>query len=421
MDIILKSGRSLASKIEAISSKSYVHRLLIAAALCDEECTVATNIVSKDMEATVRALRSLGLSVNIEGSDYGCDITVSDIIDCGESGSTARFILPLAAFISDRATLTGSGKLPERPMGPLCDVLRLAGVSVSSDNLPITVSGSPKAGDYEIPGNVSSQFISGLLYMLPLLPGDSNLKITGAFESAAYVDMTLDVLARFGVRIKRTTEGFHIRGGQRYRTYEKIIQAEGDWSNGAYIMAIGALGCGRLFDSLTVTGLDPESIQGDRAVVDIFEKFGIDMSVTASDKEGSVSYVIKSGPKRPVDIDCSQIPDLVPALAVIAAFTDGKSVFRNVSRLRMKESDRVEAIRSMLGAVGVVVDITRDGGIENLEVYGKSFLKGAGGRRDATKRVPQTRGFCRSVEDCLSDWRPVGQAPRKTISRRYIG
>ena len=128
MDIILKSGRSLASKIEAISSKSYVHRLLIAAALCDEECTVATNIVSKDMEATVRALRSLGLSVNIEGSDYGCDITVSDIIDCGESGSTARFILPLAAFISDRATLTGSGKLPERPMGPLCDVLRLAGV-----------------------------------------------------------------------------------------------------------------------------------------------------------------------------------------------------------------------------------------------------------------------------------------------------
>ena len=414
MDLKLTSRKASENTVEAISSKSYVHRLLIAAALCGSDCEVETNIVSKDMEATIRALRSLGLSVSIKGSDYGAKITRSDIIDCGESGSTARFLLPVAALVSDGATLTGSGKLPERPMGPLCDVLRSAGVTVSSDHLPITVSKKPHSGNYEIPGNVSSQFISGLLFMLPLLSGDSHLKVTGGLESAAYVDMTIDVLSRFGIRIDRVSDGFFIPGSQQMRIGgDFTIEAEGDWSNSAYIMAVGSLGSGRLFDSLRVTGLDPDSIQGDRAVVDIFEKFGIQVDIIRGENSKEADYVIKSSPKHPVDIDCTQIPDLVPALAVLAAFAPGKSTFRNVGRLRMKECDRVEAISEMLGAIAVKVDIKCDGDSEVIVVCGC-----AGGRRDATKRVPQTRGLSRSVEDCLSDWRPVGQAPHISIDSK---
>ena len=357
MDIRLTKKRADVNSIEAISSKSYVHRLLIAAALCDRKVNILTNIDSNDMAATRGALET---------------IRTGGVIDCGESGSTARFLLPLSALLCDEATLTGSGKLPERPMGPLCDVLRAAGVFVSSDHLPITVKNKPRSGSYEIPGNVSSQFISGLLFMLPLLDGDSELKVTGRFESAAYVDMTLDVLSRFSVRINRTADGFEIPGGQRYICNERDIRAEGDWSNAAYIMAIAALGCGRLFDSLAITGLNPESIQGDRAVIDIFEKFGIEVDITFEDDNKSAGYVIKSGPCRPVDIDCSQIPDLVPALCVIAAFTDGNSRFRNISRLRMKESDRVEAVKKMLAAAGKSVDIISDGadGGEDMVVHG---------------------------------------------------
>ncbi len=367
MDIRVTHGRATAKTVEAISSKSYVHRLLIAAALSGEDTEVKTNIVSKDMEATMRAVGKLTVSAQapLRLPDHKDD----RVIDCGESGSTARFILPLAALLADGATVTGSGKLPERPMGPLCGVLRAAGVSVSADHLPITVSGKPHSGSYEIPGNVSSQFISGLLFMLPLLDGDSHLKVTGSFESAAYVDMTIEVLTRFGIRINKTPDGFDIPGNQKYSSLSTIT-AEGDWSNGAYIMAIGALGSGRIFDSLTVTGLNLQSIQGDRAVVDIFDRFGIDVDIIPAPEGNTAEYVIKSGPTKPVDVDCSQIPDLVPALAVIAAFTKGASRFRNISRLRMKESDRVEAIAEMLGTVGMQVDITQDGGNEDMIVHG---------------------------------------------------
>ncbi len=370
MDLLLSKGTGGDNRAEAISSKSYVHRLLIAASLCDKDITVDTNIVSKDMEATMRTLAALkGVKIAPPASDVPVEL------DCGESGSTARFILPLAAFILDSAVVTGSGKLPERPMGPLCDVLRAAGVSVSDDHLPITVSGRPHAGNYSIPGNVSSQFISGLLFMLPLLDGDSTLTIEGELESAAYVDMTLDVLAKFGITVRKTASGFEIPGGQKY-SYpsgeDKIhIKAEGDWSNGAYVCAIGSLGCGRYFDTFSISGLNPESIQGDRAAVDVMKEFGIGVDVLRDAGADTAEYVIKGRPQKPVDVECSQIPDLVPALAVLAAFADGDSVFRNVSRLRMKECDRIEAVKDMLGEIGISVDITSENGSENMTVCGR--------------------------------------------------
>ena len=396
-------------KVTAISSKSYVHRLIIAAALYGRGVCIVTNILSKDMEATVGVVNALGADVCVEEDNDRYLIKVnrpmgenhmdSCTLDCGESGSTARFILPIAPVIAKNVTVTGSGRLPERPMGPLCVVLREAGVDVSSDYLPITLTGRPAYGEYEIAGNVSSQYITGLLFALPLLDGPSKLKIVGNLESAAYVDMTVEVLQRFGVDVKREGNRFYVNqsgeetAGKNYVNQENEeisgefgndisryvnqnntrsqeisedehvnITAEGDWSNAAYMMAIGALGSGRAFDSLTIEGLGPDSIQGDRAVVDIFMQFGI--NVTEADMgEGGIlaSYTVSGYPTHVVDVDCSQIPDLVPALAAVAAYADGDSVFRNVGRLRIKECDRIDGITKMLAAVGTEVTIETDG------------------------------------------------------------
>ena len=370
LNIKLSRGCARIGEAAAITSKSYVHRLMIASALCREDVEIVTNIMSKDMEATLSVCETLASSYE--------DV----VLDCGESGSTARFILPVAALCKKSATLTGSGRLPERPMGPLCDVLRSMGVTVSADNLPITISGTPRPGRYEIAGNVSSQYISGLLFMLPLLEGDSYLKINGKLESSSYVDMTTDVLAKFGVRIDRCKDGYGIPGGQSYRydVPDGTIVAEGDWSNAAYVMALATLGCsGSAFDRFAIRGLNPDSIQGDRAVIDILEKFGVGVLCKPSG-DGQASYTIKGGPQNPVDTDCSQIPDLVPALAVIAAYTDGDSIFRNVQRLRIKECDRIEAVTAMLAAVDVKVDIISDkrSGREDMIVHGKGDRRVSG-------------------------------------------
>ena len=403
MDIRLDKVPAKGTHLAAISSKSYVHRLIIAASLCEEDVEIVTNIMSADMEATLRVCEALSSSKK------------GIVADCGESGSTARFMLPLAALVSDGATLTGSGRLPERPMGPLCDVLRSAGVNVSSDHLPITVSGKPKAGDYEIAGNVSSQYISGLLFMLPLLPGDSTLTIKGGLESAAYVDMTLDVLERFGIIIKKTAKGFLIPGGQKY-TYKQgsSITAEGDWSNAAYIMAAAAVGCRKSFDSFSVSGLNAASIQGDRAVVDILKEFGVKIS------HDHGKYTIIGNPQRPVDIDCSQIPDLVPALAVIAAYTNGDSVFRNVGRLRMKECDRVEAVSEMLSKTGVMVYITMDKetGIENMTVCGKGPDSPAG-REIAIDSMNDHRIAMAAAAIALAEDVPVVIKDSMSVNKSY--
>ncbi len=376
-NISLSKGTAKISRAVAITSKSYVHRLIIASALCEEDVEIVTNIMSKDMEATVKACETLSR------------VKSGAVVDCGESGSTARFILPLAAICADSATITGSGRLPERPMGPLCDVLTAAGVSVSSDHLPIKVSGKPYPGCYEIPGNVSSQFITGLLFILPQLSGESHLVIKGKLESAPYVDMTIDVLEKFGIRIDKCADGFIIPGRQKYRYPVKkaSIIAEGDWSNAAYVMTLASLASGRAFDSFTVCGLNPNSIQGDRAVIDIFKKFGIGVTVKLQ-KDGSAEYTIKGNPSKPVDIDCSQIPDLVPALAVLAAYTKGDSVFRNVERLRMKECDRIDAVSEMLRASGVVVDITSfaGSGREDMTVHGKGM-----GRKSSSEIIIDSR------------------------------
>ncbi len=368
-------------RVSAISSKSYVHRLMIAAALSGGKTSIVTNILSSDMKATIGAINALGGNVRCDqmadgtyeitvDKPIGSDISYPCTIDCIESGSTARFILPLASFFAKEAVITGSGRLPERPMGPLCDVLRTAGACVSSDYLPITVSGKPSAMDMSIPGNVSSQYITGLLFMMSQFEKKCRLTVTGSFESAAYVDMTVDVLKLFRADIEKAGNTY-TAGGSTMTAPGRIV-AEGDWSNAAYIMAIGSLGSGSAFDSLTIEGLKCDSIQGDRAIVDILKKFGIVCDNISND------FTVKGNPVKGVDVDCAQIPDLVPALCVIAAYAPDKSIFRNVGRLRVKECDRIDATSKMLSAVGVRTEVIHDCDREDLVVFGKGMDKKAG-------------------------------------------
>ena len=396
MDIKLEKGKTVSNHVTAITSKSYVHRLLIAAALCKDKVSIRSNILSRDMEATIRVINALGGLISVERipkedsdeKDYLFTVARSlfegaamkqerrdsdpVILDCGESGSTARFILPVAPLFADSVTVTGSGKLPERPMGPLCDVLRSAGVSVSSDHLPITLSGKPGAGDYRIAGNVSSQFITGLLFMLPFLDGKSSLGIEGRLESAPYVDMTVDVLEKFGVSFETAGLCYYPDSrGAGSGDDAIVINAEGDWSNAAYIMSIASLGCGSGFEDITIEGLNPESIQGDREITGLLEKFGV--SIRRSGDGLCCKYRVCGNPYRSIDADCSQIPDLVPALSVLAAYNDGDSIFRNVERLRIKECDRIDAVTEMLSEAGVKVDITHNEGHENMIVHGKGM------------------------------------------------
>ena len=362
MDIIVKrnDGRIKEATIEAISSKSYVHRLMIAAGLSRDSVLVMTNTVSKDMEATAGCIRALGAEVTQTGDGYRVVSPVKKGVEaelsCRESGSTARFILPVAAYLTSgndkNITLVGEGKLPERPFGPLCEALRSGGTKVSDDFLPITVSGGLSSGHYTLPGDVSSQYVSGMLFALPMANGSSVLELTSHVESVGYINMTLEVLKEFGIEIKTEVlsgeDGvfmrFNIPGGQSYKhPGKKRIQAEGDWSNGAFVMAMGVLN-----GNLKITGLNTESIQGDRAAADIYKAFGASI-----EKEADASLKISKGELKATEIDASQIPDLVPALAVVAAFAEGDTRICNVERLKIKESDRIETVSALLKAAGV--------------------------------------------------------------------
>lgn len=364
MNLRLSKGQLKSADIEAISSKSFVHRLLIAAALSDNSVTINTNIISKDMEATVGVLRALGASIDVYGDKFvikkpvtGADKAQETVnLDCIESGSTARFIMPLAVHLTSGACMTGSGKLPERPFTELVEVLKKHGADIDGTHLPLKVSGTLNPGEYEIAGNVSSQYISGLMFVLPILEGPSTIKLTTNLESSGYVDMTLDVLKLFGIIVNRSGNVFSIPGGQRYHGPSQIT-AEGDWSNGAYLLAFAHMA--KLFNKdidINVTGLNKESLQKDRAIIDIIEK---------------LTQRNETGRDIVIDYDCSEIPDIVPAVAMLCTAVKGRSILRNVERLRIKESDRIESTCALLSAIEINYGVTIEDGHEMLAIDGK--------------------------------------------------
>ena len=342
----------LTGRVErAIASKSQTHRALICAALADGPVTLRGAALSQDVEATLRCLEALGVRIERQGDT----LLVSPIrslqrerlLNCGESGSTLRFLLPVTAALHADCAFTGQGRLVDRPLFPLYEAMQAHGVLLSPPGrFPLICRGRLTPGAYRVAGGISSQFITGLLLALPLLDGDSRIILDGQQVSRPYVDMTVDMLRRFQIRVEKD---FFIPGRQSFVSPDDIT-LEGDWSAAAFWLAAGALSEKGVFCG----GLLPDSRQGDRAVAGLLRAFGARVDYT----EKGVS--VRRGELRGIEIDGRDIPDLVPILAVVAALAQGETRIRHMGRLRYKESDRVSAILRMLHALGGDADADDD-------------------------------------------------------------
>jgi len=327
------------------ASKSVAHRALICAALsgADEPENLSG---SEDIEATVRCMRAL---------------QDGQTLDCGESGTTLRLLIPLAAVSEGETAFAGRGRLFQRPLAPLLTALSAHGMRYDQRENGLTLQGPLRPGRYEIPGDVSSQYLSGLLLALPLLPGDSEIHLTTPLESAPYVDLTLDMMERFGVTARREGErAYHVPGGQRYAPARVVV--EGDYSQAAFFLAAGVLG-----RPCECRGLAPESRQGDRAIVGLLRAMGSEVAWTP---EGGL--IAKPCVPRAMEIDVSDIPDLVPPLAALLCFAEGTSRLTGAARLRLKESDRLSAVARALSALGA--DVREEG--TGLTIRGVRALSG---------------------------------------------
>ena len=348
----------ISGTVTAPPSKSAGHRSLICAALSDAPVTVTGCGISDDITATERVLCALGAQIERSGTTVRVtpisNIPDKAVLDCGESGSTARFIIPIAAALGAKnVTVTGRGRLPSRPFEILCRLLRRRGVDCSADTLPMSLGGQLPAGEYSLPGNVSSQYISGLLMALSVVPGSSRIVLTTPLESAAYVDMTVDELKRFGAFVTKISDGYEIEGRKRLRASDRRV--EGDWSQAAFFLSAGAV-CG---GSVTVSGLDRSSLQGDKAIVDILKSFGADI------EESDQGITVRRSKLKGTVVNASQIPDLVPIIAVTAALAAGRTVINGAARLRLKESDRLHETVTRLVSFGIDAAETADGMIIN--------------------------------------------------------
>ena len=322
----------LSGHIQAIASKSYAHRTLIAAALSDRPTTFHLNSMSQDIHATINALGCLGSHITIEDDK----VTVNPInlkenpsVFCKESGTTARLLLPVMAAICDKGTLSGEGSLLNRPFEALCNAISENGCNFESKHMPIYFSGKMEPGDYRITGKESSQYVSALMFALPLLNGNSRIVLTSPLQSSGYVDVTLDVLRQFSIK-----SGYEIEGKQKFIS-PSIINVEGDWSNAAFWIAAG----------VEDTSLNKDSLQKDKLFLTL---------------------------RNQREIDVADVPDLVPILAVCATLSNKVTFFNNANRLQFKESNRLNTTSKMLVNLGADVEVKDDG----LIVYGKGKLLG---------------------------------------------
>lgn len=351
---------NLSGTVRAIASKSHAHRLLIASALARGSNGVNIHTTSQDIEATEVCI-----------SRFSEDVPV---LDCGESGSTLRFLIPVVMALKDEAIFKGRGRLPERPLSPLKEEMEAHGChftmapaqSSAGTRTICSISGRLQAGTFTLPGNISSQYITGLLFALPLLEKDSRIIITSPLESSRYVDMTLSVLKQYGITIDTELHNgcpvYTVPGGQKY-TEPEGISAEGDWSNIAFWIIAGILSKG---SSIRCTGLAENSLQSDRAVTDLAAEMG------GLIRNDGGELTAEHCDLNAIEIDASGIPDLIPVMAVAAATARGTTRIYNAGRLRIKESDRLAAMYDCLSRLGA--DITEEP--EGLIIRGVPVLKG---------------------------------------------
>ncbi len=347
MKIILSPSK-LNGSIVAPTSKSYMHRILICAAMADKPMRIKCNTFSEDIEATISCLTALGAKIERAGdtvtvTPVGKEGRGECILDCRESGSTLRFMLPVAAALGRECIFLGAERLGRRPLKPLLEALCSNGAEidcVGDDFLPLKIRGRLRSGEFIIPGDISSQFVTGLMLALGIMGGGS-ITTVGELKSAPYVDITADVQRTFGVIAERTENGYRIKSNG-YISPESI-SAEGDYSNGAFYLTAGVLGSD---DGIRIEGLNESSVQGDRKIVDILTAMGADI------KRDNGSIIAKKARLKGIEIDCGDIPDIVPPLAVAASCAEGKTTLRNIRRLREKESDRVESTTQMILGLG---------------------------------------------------------------------
>lgn len=356
-------------------SKSVAHRALICAALSQTPCLVSPIDWSEDISATYEGLRVLGFE--IEKRDNGVFSRGAAgykrpkkavIIDCGESGSILRFLPPLCAALGVEATFTGRGRLGSRPMDTLITLLSGHGVTIQGETLPLSIAGQLKSGIYTLPGNISSQYITGLLFSLPLLAGESRIQLTTPLESAGYVEMTVEALQAAGIHIETMTDSWRVPGGQKY--HADLLTVEGDWSQAAFFGIMGAIG-----GPIVLSGLRSDSLQGDHALVGLLAEFGAKVYQTPD------TLTVSKGTLRGIRIDAGQIPDLIPAMAVLGAFAEGETTIYNAARLRLKESDRLTAICEGINALGGSARELPDGLVVESKGLQGGLASGAGDHR----------------------------------------
>jgi len=394
--------------VEAIPSKSQAHRALICAALADKPTRVECNGESEDILATAACLSALGVEIKRESGAYVVHPLKQEgnggiaTLPCGESGSTFRFMIPIVCALGRKVCFTPKGRLPERPLSPLYEELVSHGAKLSPQgSVPFYVDGRLKPGRYSLDAGVSSQFISGLLFALPLLDGDSELVLTGNAESFPYVELTMAMLKEFGVKADFSGEVFSIPGRQTYSS-PGVVRVEGDWSNAAFWLGAGAIGSG----SVTCAGLNLQSRQGDRAILDLLAKFG------AKVKVNGFAVTVSGGELRGIEINAQDVPDLVPVLAVIGSAAEGTTVIRNAGRLRTKESDRLASVSAVLRALGADVSETEDG----LVLHGSADFKGGEVSSYGDHRIAMSAAIAATV--CAE---PVIVHGAEAVNKSYPG
>ena len=346
---ISRSSGQIGGTITAPPSKSMAHRAVLCAALAEGRSHITNLEFSKDISATLGAAGQLCAEVRTGPADavvegLGHFRPLSAPVDCCESGSTLRFLIPIASLTGQAVTFTGRGRLMERPQSVYETLYREQNLRFEQSSAGLTVEGALTPGDYTLAGNVSSQFISGLLFALPLLDGDSTLHLLPPVESRSYIDMTRSVQAAFGVSSRWMDETtLFLPGNQHYHACDYTV--EGDYSQAAFPAVLGAV-CG----GVTITGLRPETLQGDAVILDILRRCGAKFTRTA---EG---LRFEKAPLHGVDIDLADCPDLGPVLMVLGLLCEGTTVIRNAERLRLKESDRIAAMEADLRACGGVLE-----------------------------------------------------------------
>lgn len=366
MDIKLDRA-TLKGEIDSISSKSYAHRMILAASLAENPSKIVCKCLSIDISTTIDCANKLGADITVQGDTLDIKPINKHIehghieLNCNESGSVLRFILPIVSALGCNATIDGKGRLPMRPLGEIIEVMRMHGVRFTADRLPLTVSGQLTSGKYEINASVSSQYITALLMALPLLNGDSEIVLLGNLKSKGYVDITIEVLRIYGIIVKSTPNGYHIKGNQKYIAPSSIA-VEGDWSNAAFPI-VGGLLCG----DVTVKNLNQESSQGDKEIIKILTNMNANIQAKKSSNHPfSADFRAIKSDLVAINVDISDIPDAAPILSVACAAANGASTLIGVERLRAKECDRLEAIIEMLTAIGIKTDYSTD----KLTIYG---------------------------------------------------